>query len=77
MHHATSYTKAIVAKLQELAPHLPLNTWFMEIVNSGTSRGSAPSDKETWTDFARPMIEAFAHARYFLEMACKYGKELA
>jgi hypothetical protein len=22
------------------------------------------------------MVEAFAHARYFLEMACKYGKEL-
>jgi hypothetical protein len=22
------------------------------------------------------MLEAFFHARYFLEMACKYGKEL-
>jgi hypothetical protein len=22
------------------------------------------------------MLQAFFHARYFLEMACKYGKEL-
>jgi hypothetical protein len=71
-----SYTEAIVAKLQSLAPHLPLNTWFMEIVGQGTGRDFSISDNQNWPVVTRPMLEAFFHARYFLEMACKYGKEL-
>ena len=29
-----------------------------------------------WTKHTRPMLEAFFHARFFLEMAVKYGKSL-
>jgi len=76
VHGAQSYTQAIVAKLQELAPHLPLNPWFMQIVRQGTGREFAPSDNDQWTTVTRPMLEAFFHARYFLEMACEYGKGL-
>jgi hypothetical protein len=74
---AQGYTEAIAAKLQQLAPHLPLNSWFMVIVRAGTGREFTPADNDQWTTIARPMLEALAHARYFLEMACKYGKELA
>jgi hypothetical protein len=69
---AQEYTQAIVAKLHELAPHLPLNTWFMEIVRAGTGH---ECDNDHWTTVTRPIVEAFAHARYFLERTCKYGKE--
>jgi hypothetical protein len=70
------YTEAIVEKLQSLAPHLPLNGWFLEILKAGTGRSWSMEDNENWTTITRPMVEAFYHARYFLEMACKYGKEL-
>jgi hypothetical protein len=76
VYRAQSYTEAIVAKLQELAPHLQLNSWLMEIVRAGTGREFASGDNERWTAVTRPMIEAYLHARYFLEMACKYGQEL-
>lgn len=33
-------------------------------------------DWENWTAATRPMLEAFFHARYFLEMVCKYGETL-
>ena len=73
---AQAYTERIVAELQALAPHLPLNVWFMEIVRHGTGREFAAEDNANWLPVTRPMVEAFAHARYFLTMACKYGKEL-
>ena len=30
---------------------------------------------QRWTEATRPIVEAFFHARYFLEMVCKYGAE--
>jgi hypothetical protein len=75
-YRAQAYTERIVAELQALAPHLPLNAWFMEIVRSGTGRAFAAEDNANWLPVTRPMVEAFAHARYFLTMACKYGTEI-
>jgi hypothetical protein len=69
-------TLKIVAKLREVAPHLPVNSWFLEIVHRGTGREFEMSDNANWTGITRPMLEAFFHARYFLEMACKYWNEL-
>ena len=69
-------TQEIVAKLQALAPALPMNEWFMEIIRQGTGKEFDLKDNENWTAVTRPILEAFFHARYFLEMACKYGKEL-
>jgi hypothetical protein len=76
VYRAQPYTEAIVAKLQELAPHLRFNSWFLEIVQAGTGREFAAGDNEQWTALTRPIVEAYLHARYFLAMACKYGKEL-
>ena len=69
-------TTEVVAKLQSLAPDHPLNEWFMQIVREGTGRTFANQDNQNWFAVTRPMLEAFFHARYFLEMATKYGKEL-
>lgn len=65
-------TERIVATLQELAPNLPLNAWFMEIVRQGTGKVFATSDNDNWSAATRPIVEAFFHARYFLEMICRY-----
>ena len=76
VYRLQSFTETIVAKLQSLAPHLPLNTWFMEIVRQGTGRDFSTSDNDNWTAATQPLVEAFFHARFFLEMVCKYGKDL-
>ena len=62
--------------VMRFAPHLPLNKWFQEIVGEGTGKTFEPEHNRDWTKFTRPIVGAFFHARYFLEMACKYGKEL-
>jgi len=69
-------TLEIVKKLQELAPHLALNEWFMHIVREGTGKTFTVEDNRNWLAVTRPILEAFFHARFFLEMAVKYAKEL-
>jgi hypothetical protein len=71
-----SQTEKIVATLQSLAPGLPLNAWFQEIVKSGTGKTFKMEHNNTWLESTRPILEAFFHARFFLEMICRYGKEL-
>lgn len=70
-------TLEIVAQLRALAPELPLNEWFQKIVDEGTGKEFAPEHNERWLEVTRPILEAFFHARYFLEMAVRYGRELA
>src|SRR5260370_24488189 len=69
-------TQEIVAKLQGLAPALPMNEWFIEIIRQGTGKEFDLKDNENCTAVTRPILEAFFHARYFLEMAFKYGMKL-
>jgi hypothetical protein len=33
-------------------------------------------DNRRWLEVTRPMLEAYFHARYFIEMAVRYGDEL-
>lgn len=69
-------TKRIVAALQALAPDQRLNDWFLYIVGEGIDRAFEPEHNQRWLDVTRPIVEAFFHARYFLEMAVRYGKQL-
>ncbi len=69
-------TLAIVEKLRALSPERELNEWFVEIVAEGTGKTFAMADNESWLGVTRPILEAFFHARYFLEMAVKHGREL-
>lgn len=69
-------TTAIVANLQALTPERKLNAWFVEIVKDGTGKNFEQDHNQRWLEVTRPIIEAFFHARYFLEMAVGYGKKL-
>ncbi len=71
-----SGTTAIVAALQALAPERKLNDWFMQIVKDGTGKKFEGDHNRRWLEVTRPMVEAFFHARYFLEMGVRYGKQL-
>ena len=66
-------TVRIVRVLESLAPARPLNDWFRSIVEQGTGKSFKPADNKDWTAITRPMIEAFFHARFFLEMAVRYA----
>ncbi len=69
-------TLAIVAELQQLAPARELHGWFREIIDSGTGKTFTVADNKNWLPVTRPILEAFFHARFFLEMSVKYGREL-
>ena len=75
VYEVQEQTRRIVAALQSLAPERKLNSWFMQIVNEGTGRQFDEEDHQYWLEITRPMVEAYFHARYFLEMAVRYGKE--
>jgi hypothetical protein len=66
-------TLAIVATLESLAPDRPLHPWFLEIVRQGTGKGFQTDHNSRWLEVTRPIVEAFFHARYFLEMAVRYA----
>lgn len=66
-------TVRIVRVLESLAPDCPLNPWFRQIVEQGTGRSFRQDDNADWTRATRPILEAFFHARFFLEMAVRYA----
>lgn len=76
VYEAQNHTLKIVASLQEIMPDRPLNEWFMTIIKEGTGKTFTMEDNKRWLEVTRPIIEAFFHARYFLEMVVHYGKEL-
>ena len=69
-------TTAIVAALQALAPQRKLNAWFSTVVAEGTATAFEMEHNQRWLEVTRPIVEAFFHARFFLEMAVRYGREL-
>lgn len=69
-------TLEMVAALRSLAPERPLHPYLEEILTEGTGIEFALEDNSRWTTVTRPIVEAFLHARYFLEMAVKYGRAL-
>jgi hypothetical protein len=68
-------TAAIVAALQALSPDRKLNEMFTQIVGEGTGKTFKLEHNEQWLSVTRAIVEAFFHARFFLEMAVRYGKE--
>lgn len=71
-------TRLIVNMLYSLAPEgATINANFLEILTDGMPGKKFELDhNQEWTHHTRPFVEAFFHARYFLEMAVKYGQKL-
>lgn len=69
-------TAGIVSRLESLAPEQELNPSFRAVVAQGTGRRFKREDNKQWLEATRPILEAFFHARYFLEMVVRYGKGL-
>lgn len=73
-----SETRQIVEALQKIAPSgTAFCPMFQEIYQAGANEKQfEPEHNRQWTAHTRPFLEAFFHAKFFLEMAVKYGKEL-
>jgi hypothetical protein len=69
-----NFTTEIVAALQALAPKRALNQWFTEIIKQGTGHEFDQSHNREWLLRGRPMLEAFFHAKFMLEMGVKHGE---
>lgn len=73
-------TKEIVDLLRKMNPSGQkelLDPLFESIYSKGCSgRQFKIEDNRNWEKVTKPMVEAFFHARYFLELAIKYGQEL-
>ena len=71
-------TKRIVEALKSIAPAgTSFCKEFEEIIQLGASGKKFETEhNQNWTAHTRVFVEAFFHARFFLEMAAKYGKEL-
>lgn len=65
-------TMAIVDRLKALAPERSLDPWFVQIIEAGTGKTFKMEDNARWAETTRPIVEAFFHARFFLEMAVRY-----
>jgi len=68
----TATTKMVEA-LQSLLPGRELNPWFVQIIREGTGKTFDLSHNKAWLANTRPIVEAFFHSRFMLEMAVRYS----
>jgi hypothetical protein len=77
VYYLQSATTEITNALRALAPsQQELHEWFLTIVDQGTGKKFEHEHNARWLEHTRPILEAFFHARYFLEMAVRYGRTL-
>jgi hypothetical protein len=73
VYYLQRQTRSIVDRLEDLLPGRPLNPWFMDIIEAGIGRQFNYQHNAQWTQVTRPIVEAFFHARFFLQMAVRYS----
>lgn len=82
VYHLQADTLEMVKAFEALAPKYKngtrreLNAWFLQIVKEGTGKEFQNSHNQDWLKHTRPIVEAYLHAKYFLEMICKSGHEM-
>ena len=55
----------------------PPHPWYCQIVKEGTGYAFELCMNDHWLKYTRPILEAFWHTKYFMQMMIKYAKELA
>ena len=69
-------TERIVAMLERLLPDRPLNSWFQQIIQDGTGKQFDMRQNDNWLTEAKPILEAFFHAKCFLEIATRQSEQV-
>ncbi len=76
LYRIQSTTLEIVEAFKVLLPGEELDATFIAIIKRGTGLEFTLSHNDNWLEISSPILEAFSHAKYFLEMLVKYGQEL-
>lgn len=78
VYHLQGMTMEMVKALKSIAPEgKDFCEEFQKIIQEGAGgKEWEPEHNQNWDRHTRVFVEAFLHARFFLEMAVKYGKEL-
>lgn len=77
VYYLQTETLAMVEALRAVSPgSRPLHPWFEEIVSAGSGLQFEPEHNQRWLEITRPIVEAFWHSRFFVEMAVKYSEAL-
>jgi hypothetical protein len=66
-------TERAVKLLRELLPERDLNLAFEKIIHEGTGKQFEIEHNDDWDRHTRPILEAFAHAKFMVEMAVRYA----
>ncbi len=66
-------TEKAVKLLRDLLPERKLNPTFERIIAEGTGKQFELEHNKEWDRHTRPMLEAFAHAKFMVEMAVRYA----
>jgi hypothetical protein len=73
VYHTQDTTSQAVKLLRELLPERELNLSFDKIIGDGTGTKFNLRHNKNWDKHTRPMLEAFAHAKFMIEMAVRYA----
>ncbi|MFE8033287.1 hypothetical protein [Thiohalocapsa marina] len=69
-------TERMVTQFKHILPERTLNHRFSQVIDQGTGKVFVKRQNMCQPEATRPIVEAFFHARYFLDMAVKYAQEL-
>ena len=76
-YYLQNYTIAIFDLIKRIKPEeCEIDPYFLQIIEEGTAHKFERVHNENWLKWTRPILEAYFHARYFLDMTIRYGKEL-
>jgi hypothetical protein len=73
VYRTQTTTDQAVKLLRQLLPERELNLTFEQIIHEGTGKKFKLAHNKNWDKHTRPMLEAFAHAKFMIEMALRYA----
>lgn len=70
---ASSPKRSTLFTLRVLLPERKLNLSFEDIIRDGTGKEFQMEHNRDWPRHTRPILEAFCHAKFMVEMAVRYA----
>lgn len=77
VYRMQEWTKKIVDELIKVKEPVRMLEMFQSIYCKGVNKEFVLDHNSRWEYETSPIVTAFLHARYFLEMIVKYGDELS
>jgi hypothetical protein len=73
VYRVQATTESAVVLLRDLLRERRLNRDFERIIGDGTGQQFEAEHNQEWDKHTRPLLEAFAHAKFMVEMAVRYA----